>query len=71
MQKRLEEQRLAQIVEEERMKLLRKHAGNLLGFLPRDLLKESDLEFLGDEVRKELSKKDTIDPLAALEELYQ
>jgi hypothetical protein len=31
------------IIEEERLKMLQEHAANILGYLPRGLLKEDDL----------------------------
>lgn len=35
-----------EIIEEERIKILKDHAANLIGFLPSGILRESDKEFL-------------------------
>lgn len=41
-----EEQRREELIEEERIKMLKEHAAALIGFLPRGILRESDREFL-------------------------
>lgn len=35
-----------EIIEEERIKILKDHAANLIGFLPHGILRESDKDFL-------------------------
>jgi len=53
----MEKERLA-IVEEERQKLIQKHAEKLLGFLPRGVLRDQmDVERLGDKFREKYSAK--------------
>merc|ERR1712241_1528362 len=41
--------RRAELIEEERQKLLAKHAHNLLGYIPKGVLKQEDVERLGAE----------------------
>ncbi|KAM8876160.1 meiosis-specific nuclear structural protein 1-like [Synchiropus picturatus] len=41
-----------QIIEEERLKLLKRHARKLFGYLPKGLLREDDLQHFDDEFRK-------------------
>lgn len=41
-----EEQRREELIEEERIKMLKEHAAALIGFLPRGIFRESDREFL-------------------------
>ncbi|XP_061599255.1 LOW QUALITY PROTEIN: meiosis-specific nuclear structural protein 1-like [Cololabis saira] len=41
-----------QIIEEERQKLLQRHATKLLGYFPKGLLQEKDLEHLDEDFRK-------------------
>lgn len=51
----IEEQKEAlrrQIIEEERQRLLKRHATQLLGYLPKGLLREDDLEHLDEDFRK-------------------
>lgn len=43
---------------EERLKILKEHAGNLIGFLPKGVITESDLEHLGPEVKEFYSKRE-------------
>jgi hypothetical protein len=51
-----------QIIEEERQRLLREHAHNLLGYLPRGVIQsEKDLDFLGSDF-KNAYKKRVVDP---------
>ncbi|XP_043843451.1 meiosis-specific nuclear structural protein 1 [Dromiciops gliroides] len=60
---RLQQQRdggVNAIVEEERQKLLREHAANLLGYLPKGVIKhEQDVDMLGEAFRKAYLKSDT------------
>ncbi|KAE8747121.1 hypothetical protein FOCC_FOCC006119 [Frankliniella occidentalis] len=46
-----EEKAREQIIEEERINILQQHAENLLGFMPRGLLKESDIQKLGSNFK--------------------
>lgn len=47
-----------EIVEEERLKLLKEHAVKLLGYLPKGVLKkEDDIDKLGEEFRKAYQKR--------------
>lgn len=47
-----------QIIEEERIKLLREHADKLLGYLPRGVIRDaSDLDALGDTFKREFQKR--------------
>lgn len=46
----------AQIIEEERIRILKKHATKLLGYLPRGVLREDDLTHLGSEFLEEFNK---------------
>ncbi|KAK3907432.1 Meiosis-specific nuclear structural protein 1 [Frankliniella fusca] len=46
-----EEKAREQMIEEERINILQQHAVNLLGFMPRGLLKESDVEKLGSNFK--------------------
>ena len=46
-----EERQRRRIVEEERQRILEAHAQSLLGFLPRGILKASDVARLKPEVR--------------------
>ncbi|XP_035483548.2 meiosis-specific nuclear structural protein 1-like isoform X1 [Scophthalmus maximus] len=41
-----------QIIEEERQKLLKRHATKLLGYMPKGLLREDDLEHFDEDFRK-------------------
>ncbi len=66
-----EEEAMAQVVKEERRKLLQKHASKLVGFLPKGIIEEDDLEVLDDEVRKSFQKRPFRDPLAELEAYYE
>lgn len=42
------------MIEEERINILQQHAQNLLGFMPRGLLKEADVEKLGTNFKSSL-----------------
>lgn len=42
------------MIEEERINILQQHAQNLLGFMPRGLLKEADVEKLGTSFKTTL-----------------
>lgn len=46
-----EEKAREQMIEEERINILQQHAENLLGFMPRGLLKESDIQKLGSNFK--------------------
>lgn len=47
-----------QIIEEERVKLLREHATKLLGYLPKGVIRDSrDLEALGGDFKKQYQKR--------------
>lgn len=47
-----------QIIEEERIKLLREHADKLLGYLPKGVIRDSkDLDALGDTFKREFQKR--------------
>ncbi|KAI4460241.1 meiosis-specific nuclear structural protein 1 [Holotrichia oblita] len=46
-----------QIIEEERLKILKEHAQNLIGHIPRGVLREEDLEHLGASVADVYRKK--------------
>ena len=69
-ERKREEAEMAAVVEAERINLLKKHAEKLAGFLPGYLLRESDLELLGDDVRKSFQKRPYKDPLEELEAIY-
>lgn len=65
-QRELEELQLQQrrqgcineIIEEERLRLLKEHASKLLGYLPKGVFKkEDDVDMLGEEFRKAYQKK--------------
>ncbi|XP_072471897.1 meiosis-specific nuclear structural protein 1 [Notamacropus eugenii] len=67
-ERELEEMRLEQqregdvnaVIEEERQKLLREHAANLLGYLPKGVIQhEQDVDMLGDAFRKAYLKRDS------------
>ena len=64
------ERAMEAIVREERKKLLMAHASNLVGFLPGNILDESDLEYLDDNVRKSFQSRPYVDPLTKLEQMY-
>lgn len=66
-QRELEEWQLQQrrqgcvneIIEEERLKLLKEHATKLLGYLPKGVFKKvDDIDMLGEEFRKAYQKKE-------------
>ncbi|XP_010337896.2 meiosis-specific nuclear structural protein 1 isoform X2 [Saimiri boliviensis] len=68
-QRELEEWQLQQrqqgfinaIIEEERLKLLKEHATNLLGYLPKGVFKkEDDIDLLGEEFRKAYQQRSEI-----------
>ncbi|CAL8404875.1 unnamed protein product [Boreogadus saida] len=46
-----------QIIEEERQKLLRHHATKLLGYFPKGLFREDDLQHFDDEFRSNFQKQ--------------
>lgn len=47
-----------QIIEEERIKLLREHATKLLGYLPKGVIRDSkDLDALGDDFKKQFQQR--------------
>merc|ERR1719370_2767966 len=53
--------RRAALIEEERQKLLAKHAHNLLGYIPKGVLKDEDITRLGDKFKdayKKTSRED-------------
>ncbi|CAL1604068.1 unnamed protein product [Knipowitschia caucasica] len=57
----LEEEREAlrmKIIEEERQKLLKRHAKQLLGYLPKGLLRVDDLAHLDEDFRKNFQTRD-------------
>uniref|UniRef100_A0A6G1R729 Meiosis-specific nuclear structural protein 1 n=1 Tax=Hypotaenidia okinawae TaxID=2861861 RepID=A0A6G1R729_9GRUI len=59
-ERQLEERRqenIRAIVEEERQKLLKEHASKLLGYLPPGILKEDDVDMLGEEFRLTYKKR--------------
>ncbi|CAH0394111.1 unnamed protein product [Bemisia tabaci] len=47
------EQERCRLIEEERRRLLQEHAANLIGYLPRGLLREDDFSYLGEEFRRD------------------
>lgn len=62
LQERVEAERLEShkrnIIEEERIKMLREHATRLLGYLPKGVIRdEKDLDALGVEFKQEYAKK--------------
>lgn len=68
-QRELEELQLQQrrqgcineIIEEERLRLLKEHASKLLGYLPKGVFKkEDDVDMLGEEFRKAYQKKSEV-----------
>lgn len=47
-----------QIIEEERVKLLREHAAKLLGYLPKGVIRDSkDLDALGNDFKQQYQKR--------------
>lgn len=47
-----------QIIEEERIKLLRQHADKLIGYLPKGVIRDSkDLDALGEDFKRQYQKK--------------
>ncbi|CAF3228112.1 unnamed protein product [Rotaria socialis] len=47
-----------QIIEEERIKLLREHAHRLLGYLPKGVIRdEKDLDYLGNDFKSEFKRR--------------
>lgn len=57
MNERMEAYR-RQIIEEERIKLLREHADKLIGYLPKGVIRDSkDLDALGDDFKKQYQKR--------------
>ncbi|GAB1294419.1 Meiosis-specific nuclear structural protein 1 [Apodemus speciosus] len=47
-----------EIIEEERLRLLKEHAAKLLGYLPKGVFKrEDDVDMLGEEFRKAYQKR--------------
>ncbi|KAL4660696.1 meiosis-specific nuclear structural protein 1 isoform X2 [Arapaima gigas] len=56
----IEQQREAarlQIIEEERQKLLKHHASKLLGYLPKGIFREEDLDHFDEEFKKNFQKQ--------------
>ncbi|CAF3946994.1 unnamed protein product [Rotaria magnacalcarata] len=52
------EQVRKQIIEEERIKLLREHAHRLLGYLPKGVIRdEKDLDYLGNDFKSEFKRR--------------
>ncbi|CAF3421056.1 unnamed protein product [Rotaria sp. Silwood1] len=52
------EQIRKQIIEEERIKLLREHAHRLLGYLPKGVIRdEKDLDYLGNDFKNEFKRR--------------
>ena len=39
------------MIEEERIRILQEHAGKLVGYLPKGVLRESDLPHLGPNIQ--------------------
>ncbi|KAL3278980.1 hypothetical protein HHI36_016497 [Cryptolaemus montrouzieri] len=60
---KLHEQELAELaernqkIEEERISLLKEHAVHLIGYMPKGILREEDLPFLGDHVQEKYKPK--------------
>jgi hypothetical protein len=46
------------MIEEERLRMLKEHAGKLIGYLPRGVLREDDLPQLGSEFMKRYGETD-------------
>jgi hypothetical protein len=46
------------MIEEERLRILKEHAGNLIDYLPRGVLREDDLPHLGSEFVKPYGQTD-------------
>ncbi|KAG7245631.1 hypothetical protein CRUP_030155 [Coryphaenoides rupestris] len=46
-----------QIIEEERLRLLKNHATKLLGYFPKGLFREDDLEHFDEEFRSNFQKQ--------------
>jgi hypothetical protein len=46
------------MVEEERLRILKEHAGRLIDYLPRGVLREDDLPHLGSEFVKRYGQTD-------------
>jgi hypothetical protein len=66
------EAEMDRVVEEERMRMLKAHASRLVGHLPGGIIKEEDLDHLGEEVRMAFRKRPRYrDPLECLEEQYK
>merc|ERR1711990_198118 len=56
-----EAQKRSKLIEEERQKLLAKHAHNLLGYIPKGVLRTEDISRLGNkfaDAYKETSRED-------------
>merc|ERR1711990_1278297 len=51
-----EAQKRSKLIEEERQKLIAKHAHNLLGYIPKGVLREEDIARLGDEFQDAYKK---------------
>ncbi|CAF1673514.1 unnamed protein product [Didymodactylos carnosus] len=52
------EQVRRQIIEEERVKLLKEHANRLLGYLPKGVIRdEKDLDLLGSDFKREFQRR--------------
>ncbi|XP_077444676.1 meiosis-specific nuclear structural protein 1 [Stigmatopora argus] len=56
-----------QIIEEERLKLLQRHASQLLGHLPKGLLREDDLKHFDEEFRKNFKMTEGENPVPKAE----
>ncbi|XP_069379764.1 meiosis-specific nuclear structural protein 1 isoform X2 [Paralichthys olivaceus] len=48
-----------QIVEEERKKLLKRHAAQLLGYLPKGMIREDDLQYFDEDFRESFKPRQT------------
>lgn len=48
------------MVEEERKRMLQEHVKNLIGYLPKGILKPSDLSYLGGDLFSHVDKRDAV-----------
>ena len=58
------------IVEQERMRLLKENVAKLVGYIPKGVLSQEDVDILGDQVKTAYYQGPPKDPLEELEKMY-
>jgi len=65
-----EEDDKRKIIEQERLRLLKENVEKLIGYIPKGVLSQDDVDTLGDQVKSVYYQRPAKDPLEELEKMY-